>query len=172
MKKLLVTISLITVFSMSYAQDFSVPERTIVQKHNRAVYLTYLNIITAIAYAKSTGKTAADYSVYTGDLFKTSWNKENGFNGFVNGVLGNYESFRRDQDPPMEILEQSQDNLVLKWKINYKNIFEDGPRYNVTYEDFNQWFDIVYNKIADYLGATYEQEVMEGDWLKITIIKK
>jgi len=172
MKNLLVSFSLIFVFSMSYAQDFAVPERTTVQKHDRAVYLTYLNIITAIAYAKNTGKTAADYSVYVGDLFKTSWNKENGFNGFVNGVLGNYESYRRDQDPPIEILEQSPGKIVLTWKINYKNIFEEGPQYNVTYVDLNQWFNIAYNKIADYLGATYEQEVMEGDWLKITITRK
>lgn len=165
------SLSVILIVSITYAQDFSVPERTIVQKHNRAVSLTYGNIIPGIAYAKSVDKTAEEYGAYVGDLFKTSWNRENGFSGLVNGVLSNFESFRREQDPPMEILEQSDSKIVIKWKINYKNRFNDGPVYNVTYDEFNQWFEIVYKKIVEYFDAVYEQKVTEDDWLMITITK-
>ena len=171
MKKLIISLTLTLIVSITYAQDFSVPERTDVQKHNRVVSLTYGNIIPGIAYAKSTGKTAEEYSAYVGDLFKTSWNRENGFSGLVNGVLFNFESFRREQDPPMEILEQSDSKIVIKWKINYKNMFDDGPVNNVTYDEFDQWIEIVYKKIAEYFDAGYEQEVTEDDWLMITITK-
>jgi len=171
MKTLFLSFSLALVTSVIYAQDFSVPERTFMQKHNRMTYLTYANIIPGISYAKSTGKTAKEYSSFVGDLFKTSWNRENGFSGLVNGILYNFESFRREQDPPMEILEQSDSKIVIKWKINYKNMFEDGPVSNVTYDEFNQWFEIVNMKIVEYFDASYEQKVVEDDWLILTIAK-
>ena len=171
MKKLIISLTLTLIVSITYAQDFSVPERTIVQKHNRVVSLAYGNIIPGIAYAKSTGKTAEEYSAYVGDLFKTTWNRENGFNGLVNGFLSLFESFRREQDLPMEILEQSDSKIVLKWKINYKYMFDDGPVNNVTYDEFNQWFEIVNMIIAEYFDATYEQKITGDDWLVITITK-
>ena len=171
MKKLIISLTLSSIVSMINAQNFLIPERTTVQKHNRAVYLTYANVIPGIAYAKSTGKTVEEYAAFVGDLFKTSWNKENGFSGLVNGTLFNFESFKREQDPPMEILEQSDRKIVIKWKINYKNRFNDGPVYNVTYDEFNQWFEIVNRKIVEYFDATYKQEVKEDDWLLIIITK-
>ena len=71
----------------------------------------------------------------------------------------------------MEILEQSDSKIVIKWKINYKNMFEDGPVSNVTYDEFNQWFEIVNMKIVEYFDASYEQKVVEDDWLILTISK-
>ena len=171
MKKLFISFSLALVTTVIYAQDFSVPERTFIQKHNRAMYLTYANIIPGISYAKSIGTTAKEYSAFVGDLFKTSWNRENGFSGLVNGVLFNFESFRLDQDPPLEILEQSDSKIVFKWKINYKNMFDDGSVNNVSYDEFNQWFEIVNMKIVEYFDASYEQKVTEDDWLILTIAK-
>jgi len=61
--------------------------------------------------------------------------------------------------------------VVVKNKINFKEIFSQGPVFEVTYEDLLLWWDVVSQKIAGYLGASYQQEILEGDWLKATLTK-
>ena len=150
---------------------FKVPERTAVQKHNRMVSFTYNGIIAGIAHTKKSGGTTSDYGKFCGDLYKTGWNRAGGFEGFVRGALFNFESLRRESDPPIEIIQQDNNSIQFKWKANYRGALGD-TLYGVTFEDITEWNATTYAIIGEYLGATYEQEVMADDRLKITIKRK
>jgi len=172
MKKLLLTLSFVLCLTFVFGQSFTVPERTIEQKHNRVVWQTYGIIISEMSYAKSLGKKSGEVSIYTGNLFKTSWNQEGGFESYVKGTLFNFESFRLTSDPAIEILQQSENQIVFKVKINYKSLFEKGDYYEVSYEEFDNWLLNVYQIIGEHMGAIYEQKEIEDDWMEITITKK
>jgi hypothetical protein len=168
MKSLISLIVLFVIIVECHGQ-FAIPERTNLQKHSRTVGLSHNGFVTGIAFAKKSGVKVQDYSNTIGDMFKTGWNKEAGFAGFAGGTIFNWESIRTEQDPPMEIVEQSENHVVLKWKINYKPLFANGPLYNVTLEEYTQFLDIVHQRIAAYMGATCKMEVLPDDWLKMTI---
>ncbi|MDL5050139.1 tetratricopeptide repeat protein [Oscillatoria amoena NRMC-F 0135] len=147
---------------------FKIPERTAVQKHSRATFQAYAGLIAGIALTKKSGGSAKDYGIFCGDLFKTSWNRAGGFEGFVRGTLLNFEGFRREADPAIEILSQDNNSIQFKWKTNYGN----AVGYGVSAEELSQWMESTYVIIADYLGANYSQEPVDTEWLKITITRK
>ena len=84
----------------------------------------------------------------------------------------NFENFRYRYDYPIEIIENTGNRVLIKWRNNYKQEFVNGPVYGVTYTEYNLWFETLFNVIAEYLGATLTYEEIEGDWILITIEKK
>jgi hypothetical protein len=171
MKKILFTLIFIAAYAMGLAQEFKIPELTLEQKHNRTQYLANSNIIAGIAYAKTSGTGVDHFANYVGDLYKLTWNKENGFKGFVSGSLYNWENWRRASDPQMEILEQNANKVVFKSKNTLKELFENGPQFDVSYDELFKWYKMVHQRIGEYLGAGFEMEEMDGDWIKMTFIK-
>ncbi|GEM_PF-2570245 len=153
------------------AFGYKIPERTLAQKHNRSIFFANISIIVAISDAKKSGMSAVEYGNHVGNMFKTSWNRAAGFEGWVRGTLFNYESIRGDSDPPMEILSQTLDRIQFKWKINYKNMFQNDT-YGVTFEEFQASFTEIHSVIGDYLGGTYNAVVQADDWLLITLTRK
>jgi len=126
-------------------------------------------LLNSINYAKSMGKTVEDIANFTGDQFKTSWNKANGYNGFVNGVKYNWVCFVPNGE--LKVLEQDDNHI----KFSMKNIFpylkNNSPLYNVTYDEYLTFIKITHSKIAEYLEAEYTQKVV-NDELIVTIKKK
>ena len=170
MKKLLLGLLMTLILSTGFGQEFQVPDRTLEQKHNRAVFLAHALNIVGISAGKKSGMTVSEYADYCGDQFKVTWNKEAGFSGLVKGTLNNLETLRRNQNPPIKIVEQTENKVVFDWKINFKGMFDNGPNNGVTYEEYLLWQNNVGIKIAEYLGATYKQEVLDDDWLRITLV--
>jgi len=154
------------------ANEIQVPEMSIYDKHERAVSMIYYNILTGISVAKKHGISVRDYATGCANNFKYDWNKEDGFEGLVNGVLMNFENFRYRYDYPIEIIENTGNRVLIKWRNNYKQEFVNGPVYDVSYAEYNLWFETLFNVIAEYLGATLTYEEIEGDWILITIEKK
>lgn len=94
---------MLLISSIAFAQTkFTVPELTDVQKLQTARTLGNNNIIAAINFARSQGLTAAEYGEYEGKLFP--WNKEDGFEGWINGFLYMNVAVARN----VEIMEQSE----------------------------------------------------------------
>jgi len=126
-------------------------------------------LLNSINYAKSMGKTVEDIANFTGDQFKISWNKANGYNGFVNGVKYNWVCFVPNGE--LKVLEQDDNHI----KFSMKNIFpylkNNSPLYNVTYDEYLTFIKITHSKIAEYLDAEYTQKVV-NDELIVTIKKK
>jgi len=126
-------------------------------------------IINSINYAKSVGKTVEDIANFTGDQFKTGWDKANGYNGFVNGVKYNWVCFAPNGG--LKILEQDDNHIKFSVKDIFPYLKNNSPLYNVTYDEYLTFIKIAHAKIGEYLGAEYTQKVDNGE-ITVTIKKK
>lgn len=123
-------------------------------------------ILNSINYAKSLGKKVEDLASFTGDQIKTSWS--GGYDGFVNGMLFNFGILVQKKD--LKIIEQDSNHIIFNVNKLLTGL-KAAPQYNVTYDDYLLMYNIVCQKIADYLGAIYKQEPTP-DGVKISISKK
>lgn len=172
MKKLLsITICLLFIGSVFAQEKFVVPERTPEQKHRRTTYMLWSWYSAGINFANSQGVSAYDYGKYVGTLFAKGWNKENGFDGFVNGMIFNYENMRFATTDEITIKENDDGSVVVTYPaVMIKSYFPEGNPY-ASYQEGIDCFRGVLENIGDYLGCTVSQEVTE-DLIVITFRKK
>ena len=154
------------------ADDLDVPALSVYDKHERAINLYYKNILANIAIAREQGLSIKKHATSVGRLYESCLGDQSGFDAFVSGIVLNFETFRFRYDYPLEIIENTGDRVLLKWKNNYEGWFDDGPYLGVTYQELTQWFEIFYNTIAEINNATVTYERIEGDWILVTIEKK
>jgi hypothetical protein len=124
--------------------------------------------VNSINYVKSIGKSVEDLASFTGDQYKSGWNKTEGYNGFVSGVLYYWRVFVPIGE--LKILEQDNNHVVFsanKMLTQLKN----SPQFNVTYEDYLTFYRITFEKIADYMDVIYKQETTP-DGVLVTVTKK
>lgn len=131
-------------------------------------YQADVSIVNSISYAKSLGKKVDDIASFTGDQLKISWNKTNGYGGFVNGMLNNWRLIVPTGE--LKILERDDNHIVFSVSKILPNL-KNGPLYNVTYDDYLTFYKGVSEKIAEYMGAVYNHETTP-DGLLIKITKK
>ena len=67
----------------------------------------YINLASC---AKSLGKSAEDAGSFAGEMARLLWNKEGGFDNFVNNMSYIWITF--NPEGTVEILEQSEDKIV------------------------------------------------------------
>jgi tetratricopeptide (TPR) repeat protein len=154
----------------SLLRGFSVPLLTNNQKHISTTGQAWGFMVAGISTAKQSGVSVRDYATQMGDLFKHTWNRDMGFEGLVRGVLYNFECFRDEKDPAVEIIHQDKNSIQFKWDINYKKMFSNGSVYNVSFEEMTEALCLMNKQIAEYLGCSVEHEV-DGDWLTVTIYR-
>ena len=170
MKKLfLITVTILFVTSIVAQEKFVVREITDTQKHSRMVGQANGIILNLISYAKSQGNSVEDVAKFTGDQFKTGWNKENGWEGFAKGCLHNWTIFTPDNK--LVILEQSETMLKFQSKTPYVWLKNNGPQYNVSYDEYMTFLKINHKIIAEYLGADISFKEVE-DGIILTVKKK
>lgn len=155
-----------------FAQEkFTVPERTVEQKFHRALYSGWTNFAAGIMFAKSQGLSAYEYGQFVGKEFAKSWNKENGFDGFVRGMLFNYESSRFESDDEIVVKEIDDGTVIIEYPtVIFKRYFPEDNIY-VSYEDAKDCFKAVLFEIGDYLGCKVSLEE-KGDVTVNTFTKK
>lgn len=150
------------------AQDvFTVPELTVTQKYGNMLGQSRVLFVGWISYAKSLGKSVEDASTFCANLFKTSWNKDNGFEGFVEGMIYNWTCFVPNNE--IVILEQSDKMIKFKSKNMYPGFRKRGESYGITYDEYMKSMNIFGEIIGEYMGSSYAQEVTdEGTFITIT----
>lgn len=154
-------------------ENFIVPSMTDTTKHQRVVFVMNYVMIASANYAKQQGQSIEDYAKSLGDLAKTTWNKEAGFDGFVKGTLYNWESWRVSYSPYIKIITQSEGYIQFKVPLEFNKWFEDGNIHDLSFINLMEIYAIMHKTIAEYLGASYEQELIEdGNWIEITIKEK
>lgn len=172
MKKL-VSISIGLVFILNaFGQDkFNVPERTPEQKHQRTLSQFWTFYAAGINFAKSQNISPYEYGTYVGKLFALSWNKENGFEGFVNGMIFNWENFRTDADGEIIIKEKDDGTVIVKYPLAaWKKFLPEGNPY-ASFQESLECLKGVIEPIAEYMGCSCTQEVVE-ELIIYTITKK
>lgn len=149
MKKIcLFSVLLLLVIVASAQTKFSVPVPTMGQKYNLAKAFMYNNVLVGINVAKSAGMTAEEYSKKCGAVFAPEWNKDMGFDQFVNTVLGHWSCL----SDSLRIIEQSDEKVVFTVQHIYPQLENQGVMFGTSFEEIVQHWDIVYGAIADYLN--------------------
>ncbi len=173
--KQIIFAALIFIFSVSLisAQDkITVTKLTDTQKHQRVIWQLNHTAIIGFKYAKSQGMTAKEYGEYFGEFSKLTWDKDGGFDGFVKGLLLNWETWRASSSKAIQIIKQTDDIFKFKTPSNLKKITESNAYIGIDYEELMTIYDGLFKTIANYLGVKYEQKIIEdGNWLEITITK-
>jgi hypothetical protein len=147
---------------------FKVPEISDGDKYENMAGQATALIVNTINYAKSLGKTLDEAASFTGESFKTSWNHEAGFKGFVNGTL--YLSVLFFPGATITINEQSENLMksTVELSPEYIKIF---PLFDVSLEEYLAFYKGVVTIIGEYLGAEYTHE-FNGNKISVTIRKK
>ncbi len=170
MKKLIAILCVSLFAMMTFAQGkFTIPTPTDLQKYQSSAWQWNAAYIVLVSYAKSLGETVEDAGSYVGEIVKVSWNKEVGFDGFVNGMLYNWVII--NPEGTVEILEQAEGKIVILVKNFYPSIQESLTLFNVTYKEYLNFFELCISKLAEYMGSTCTQKDTE-EGLIVTIIKK
>lgn len=123
-------------------------------------------LINAINHAKAMGHSVEEFAAFTGDQFKTNWSGDIGLMNFVNGVRNNWSTLAKTNN----IVEQDEQHAVLQFNNVLTTLKNNGPLYNVTYNDYLIFLNGVFQKIADHLGYTYLQET-NPNGVQVTITK-
>ena len=164
------TVSVVAIFfslAISAQTVFFVPELNDSLKLQMAKGLCYNNIIMGINFAKSQGKTVEEYARYGGDQVKVVYDKEMGFEKFVNDHIYSFVAMAGN----VVILSQSENKIVFRISQVYPALETQGPFWNVSYAEMMKWLEIVYIQISDYLGLSYAMKITD-EGVEITIGKK
>ena len=151
MKKLtLISIVILFAWATSAQEVFKVPERKLEDQVKRTAFLMCYQTVCAISHGKTLGKSMEEIGYYYGNLYKQTWNKEEGFKGFVTWTIRNLN----DVSKSVEILSQSPEKVVLK-VTGFTDIFNGQDKlYNVTPEDYIGFFQHSHNRIADFMESS------------------
>ncbi|MBS2210486.1 hypothetical protein KEM09_03690 [Carboxylicivirga mesophila] len=169
MKRILFTgFALLIVLGITAQEPFKVHKPFIEQKLGNMIGQWEYMAIVSISYAKAEGKTANEFGHYVGEQFKTSWDKEKGFKGLVNGMLWNLSCF--SLEPEMEIVSQTADKVEMKCKKFAPYLEKNQPVFDVSYQEFMDFMDALMAPIAEYLGCSHELRTDEK-WVYIIVQK-
>lgn len=153
----LLFVAILMAWATSAQTSFSVPERSPDQQYPRLAYLINYNIIVTINYAKSQGQTVEEFGNYCGNLYKTTWPKEGGFETFVTGNLLNLT----DISEKVEIVNQNDKKVTLKVVGFFPNLRDNKTIYNVTYDEFLRFFKASHDPIAEYMGCAVSFQILD-----------
>lgn len=126
-------------------------------------------LINSINHAKSMGQSVEQFADFTGNQFKTAWNQKMELNGIVNGIKNNWGSIVKSEN--MKVLEQDENHVVLLFTDFLVNLKDNGPFFNVSYDDYIIFYKVTFEVIADHLGFIYTQETVPNG-VKVTVAKK
>ena len=170
MKRLVAIMSVSLLAMTAVAQGkFTVPILTDIQKYQLAALNWNGSYLIHISYAKSLGKPVADAAKFAGDQLKGTWLREGGFDSFAHGIL--YLMVSMVPYGSIEIIEQTDNKLVYKVTGLYSELREGGSIFNVTWEEYIKFLEIVISRQAEYMGTKYSQEDTD-EGLIVTLSKK
>jgi len=156
MKKL-VSFLCICLFSLStIAQEkFVVPTTTDLEKYQSSAWQWHGAYIILINYAKTLGKSAEEAGSSVGDIVKSSWSSDIGFEGFVKSMLYIWTIYT--PQGTVEIKEQTDNKIIIIIKNFFAPIKESLSYYNVSNDEYLKFLNNYVVKIADHLGTKYTQ---------------
>ncbi len=169
MKKIITVtfVSLTTLLGFSQL-NFKAPELTDQQKFRIASLNWNSSLLLQISFGKSLGRSVEDIAAFNGDQLKTAWNRQGGYNGFVNSIL--YTMVSLAPYGTVEITDQNDNRLVYKVTGLYSELREGGSIYGVTWDEYIKFLEITFSKVATYMGTGYSQKDTD-EGLIVTVSK-
>jgi hypothetical protein len=145
-------------------ETFKVTDRTNEQKLLSEIYSQWDILSSAISITRTHGVSPYEYGKYTGDLFASSWNKENGFAYDCEKIIYHWENWRTNEDAATFIINKKDESLTFKVSIHgLKNYFGEKGNFGVSFDEMMQCIKGIEEQIAEYLGYTFKMEIKE-EW--------
>ena len=172
MKKLIIIAAAFILFAgVAFGQEkFTVPDISPAQKHNRTNSQFWIMHAAGINFAKAQDISPYDYGKHIGNLFAPSWNKEAGFEGFVNGVIYNWETFKSDEDGPILLKVKEDGSVSILVPIEAYRKYFPGENAYATFEETMECWQGIVEQIADYIGSVATMKITEES--VVTVISK
>jgi hypothetical protein len=138
---LLLTLLFLLIGKQGFSQEtqnskIKLTDRTVESKRSWAVWRTDYYICTGIAYAKSLGMTANDFTIFVGSKHNISSPNDSSIAAVVRTLHMLITSYPKDQ---FEILNESNSSVAMKWNRPYSSTFEQGPVLGVTIDEFESF---------------------------------
>lgn len=170
MKKLIVLILGCMFALASWGQTkFTVPAPTDVQKYQTAVWQWHASYILMIYYAKSMGIPVEEAGSTVGKMALLTWNKETGFDDFVNSVLRSLVIMT--SKGKVEITSQSEDSVELIVTGFYEPVESALRIYNITPSELSLFYKAYVSVMAEAFGINYAVKDTE-DGMIVAVSKK
>ena len=152
MKKLIAYLCFsLTTLMVNSQGVFAVPTPTDTQKYQLMSFKWNISALNQISFAKSIGKTAEDIGKFVGEQNRALWNKDAGFNGFVEGILNTFVAL--SPYGTVEIIEQTNNKVVLKVTQLYAELKEKGTIYNITYGEYLKFLETIVSRLSEFMGS-------------------
>jgi len=169
MKSLTISVFLVFLFCTVYSQEkFTVPQLTNDQKTEVIYNHMIAYAVTGISFAKAQGISAKDYGKFIGNKFTAFWNPEDGFPMLVNQLMFILGGLHPDNQ--MQIVQQDDSGITFKLK-NVDLAFQNGPMFDVTYQDFLDCSYGIISVIAKHMESTFSHKMTEDGWYMVTLSK-
>ena len=172
MKRSIILIAILILAGNLWSQDtFHIPDPTMVQKHNRLVFMFWANIAPGIKFAKEQGVTPYDYGTYYGKQFGANRNTETGFHGYAQSILSSWAYFIREKDSKINIDTQSDSVLIftLPSKI-LTDAFGKQGLVGISAQEMVEMMSGSHAQISQGYECSSKME-LEGDLIIVTIQK-
>lgn len=154
---------------LSNAQEkYAVPHLTDEQKTEVLFSHVIAYAATGISFAKDQGVNPKDYGKFIGKKFVAFWNPDDGFPMLVNRMMFILAGMYANNE--MQILKQSEDNVTFRLR-NVDVAFQQGPMFDVTYQDFLDCSEGIISVIAKHMHAKFSHEMTDDGWYVATFSK-
>ena len=113
-----------------------------------------------LSFAKSVGKTPAEYGKYMGELFAKTWKlpKRHRVNYFVREISGSYRS---DKNFKMDIMHESVKQIKAKMNRFMVAPEEMFDLMGLTQKELDDYRASYWTSLAGMLGLQYQEEIKE-----------
>jgi hypothetical protein len=171
MKKYLTLIMCLMLAGNLFAQEkYPVPVLTGDQKHERMLGQYWYLGAAGINFAKTHGVTPYEYGKYVGNLYAPTWGAANDFEGYVRGMIYNFEFMRLNSMADLVVKENEDGSVSIRYEGNFlAALFPEGNGF-ASYDECVEFMKGMIDRFDDYMGATTTMELQY--MLMITTIKK
>ena len=153
MKKIFLLSLLLSVVCATHAQtEYAIAAPTMEEKFNMTNLVMNNTFLAHITVAKNEGMTPEEFGRKCGAIFIPVWDENGGYVPFVNFILYDWAC----SADGVEIIEQSDDKLVVMVSSIYQPLEEQGVLFGSSVEDLTAYYSRVMNAIAEHYNQSFE----------------
>lgn len=165
----LIVLCLFTFSVLNAQQTFSVPKVTPEQEKEILYNHVIAYFATGMTFAKTQGVQPEAYGKYIAEQFKPFWDSSQGFPAFANTIMFILKGMHPANE--MQIVKQSDKMLQFKLK-NVDALFQMGPAYGITYDEFLECSKGTLETLANYMNTSFGQKTTDNGWYVVTLKAK
>jgi len=125
--------------------------------------------VNGINFAKSHGISPEEYGTFLGNQFLPFWDKDIDFVSFTSKMIHILKGIHYNSD--IKIVSNG-DKKVFIMISNVDALFKNGLFYDISYEEFLQCSNSLFQKISDHVGVSCSQNITTGNYYQLIFTQK